>query len=927
MKFAVLHKLLLAAAGVGASLILSGCLSSGAGDDITEPAVGIIDFPVAFIQKPYPRDNMGEIEQPDIRDPLQFSEGGDLFLMERATLGITPVNITSVITGGQGDVKDLDVSFDGKKFIFSLRLFDPNPNDDDTPTWDIYEYDVELQQLRMVMSPSRAELGDDVDPHYLSDGRIVFSSNRQAGAQDVLGTEEISKPFFAAIDEDNNVKIFNLHVMDEDGTNIEQLTYNQSHDLEPVVMNDGSIVYVRWDNYGGQDRGMSLYRVLPDGTGNELLYGRYSHDTGTNGSTVQFTDPQPLPNGRVLTVLRPYTGTFGGGDLVEVDINSYVDNTQALTLYSGTLSGPAQVPMTVNAISTDPAQPSAAGRYAAAFRLVDGTDRMLVSKSFCSLDINGVISPCTPENLNNPVAEEVPPDYSIWMYNLQGNTERPVLQAVSGEIISDIVVGQQRTLPPLASSVLNPDWEAEGVGVIKIRSVYDFDGSFNALGAAVGSLTAMSNYINPAANRPARFIRLVKAVGIPDPDDEDLIDPPDLANEAFGPNRNLGMREILGYSMVDPDGSVMVKVPANVPFTIDVLDEAGRRIGPRHNSWMQVRAGETRVCNGCHTIPAMGDPLPHGRVDAAPTPVNQGSGSSLPYPLSTGLGTNILLEANPGENMSEVRYTRCNLDGVPCSIPATSISPSVALNYTDVWAPSLPSVNPDFLYSYGNLEQAGEIFDPMAATPLSPPTSAACQHDPADSEYGWEPNCRIVINYVDHIHPLWTKPRGADTCVDCHSTRDAMNQLRVPAGQLNLGDSTDDPNADNMGQEHAYRELFFADEGQEINGMGQLVSITITVPLLDGNGDPVLDGMGNPVTIDIPDPAAAVTPSMSANGARVSYFMEKMNETELDAGRTLSTTVDHSGFMSQDELKLVAEWLDIGGQYFNNPFDLRAPQN
>ena len=32
------------------------------------------------------------------------------------------------------------------------------------------------------------------------------------------------------------------------------------------------------------------------------------------------------------------------------------------------------------------------------------------------------------------------------------------------------------------------------------------------------------------------------------------------------------MREILGYAPVEPDGSVKVKIPANVAFAISVLD-------------------------------------------------------------------------------------------------------------------------------------------------------------------------------------------------------------------------------------------------------------------------------------------------------------------------------------------------------------------
>jgi hypothetical protein len=36
-------------------------------------------------------------------------------------------------------------------------------------------------------------------------------------------------------------------------------------------------------------------------------------------------------------------------------------------------------------------------------------------------------------------------------------------------------------------------------------------------------------------------------------------------------------------------------------------------------------------------------------------------------------------------------------------------------------------------------------------------------------------------------------------------------------------------------------------------------------------------------------------------------------------------TVDHSTFMTASELRLVAEWVDVGAQYYNNPF--AAPLN
>jgi len=68
---------------------------------------------------------------------------------------------------------------------------------------------------------------------------------------------------------------------------------------------------------------------------------------------------------------------------------------------------------------------------------------------------------------------------------------------------------------------------------------------------------------------------------------------------------------------------------------------------------------------------------------------------------------------------------------------------------------------------------------------------------------------------------------------------------------------------------------------------------------------------------------------MTAVGARASFFIEMMTGQELDAGRALpiAPSVDHSGMLSAAELKLIGEWLDIGAQNFNDPFDLAAPQN
>jgi hypothetical protein len=93
----------------------------------------------------------------------------------------------------------------------------------------------------------------------------------------------------------------------------------------------------------------------------------------------------------------------------------------------------------------------------------------------------------------------------------------------------------------------------------------------------------------------------------------------------------------------------------------------------------------------------------------------------------------------------------------------------------------------------------------------------------------------------------------------------------------------------------AYRELLFADNAETV----------VNGALQDIDNGP--DVNGNPVLVNVPAP-------MSAVGANASnrFF------AEFEAGGA------HVGYLSPDELRLISEWLDIGGQYYNNPFDVPA---
>ncbi len=99
---------------------------------------GVTNYPLAYVKRPVLKTDI------DMRDLITSITGGDLYIRSTASDGGAETNVTSSITKGKGDVRDLDVSPDGKKLIFSLRLpLNPNkPNTDVTqPNWHIYQYD------------------------------------------------------------------------------------------------------------------------------------------------------------------------------------------------------------------------------------------------------------------------------------------------------------------------------------------------------------------------------------------------------------------------------------------------------------------------------------------------------------------------------------------------------------------------------------------------------------------------------------------------------------------------------------------------------------------------------------------------------------------------------------------------------------------
>ncbi|MCZ6560917.1 MAG: hypothetical protein O6931_08545 [Gammaproteobacteria bacterium] len=788
------------------TMLLSSC-----GDSINEEVVVEGALAIVFVQR-----GVAAVGNPT--DGTIFQAGGDLMSMDLASPSATITNLTAAYTAGAGDVSDPEVSYDGERVLFAMR----GPND---PTWNIFEYEMSTAMLtRIVTDGLIANAGDDVDPAYLPDGRIVFSSNRQEKSRQILAAENTEQ--FSALDEYERERSIVLHVMNGDGSDIHQISFNQSHDRNPTVLTTGEIMFSRWDHVGNRNH-FPIFFTNPDGTNIFVQYGAFSP-----GNSM--LHPREMPDGRVMSSLMPLSGTFEGGAVVAVDIRNFSEfNDPAPGAPAGAVGQVEVTPLPIE-FGRDVSEN---GRFTTPFPLWDGTNRALLSWS-----------PFRPELETDPLSGiesevEGDPLYGIYMLDMDTNSMRPIALPQDGMAFTDPIPLQARPVPnTITDKPLDAALAAQGMGILNVKSVYDTDGQ-NLMGSAmlvggenipmitsppgdsramVADLARIKNpMLTDAAGRVGRFIRVTRAVSTPR----------GISMAAIGES-NMEMQRILGYGVEEPDGSFRFKVPADIALGVVVVDSDGRAV-QTHTNWLQVRPGETRTCNGCHS------PRRGGAIKSSPIAGNH---------------PNTLLAAQSGESMAE---TRTRLDPQVMDLTADMV-------FQDIWTdPALRTPDPDLVIDYAGLTTPAPV--------------------------------NGLINYPDQIAPLWTKDRGVDTCITCHNSNVVGDPVSVGLDLRSLSAGN--------GRLLSYEELMIGD------------------PVIDpATGLPVLrvrDG-----EIEVVRQAPLVTAGSSRQSSRSSHLVEKMFEQELRASKDLAPmTVDHSGMMNASEKRVMHEWIDLGGQYYNNPFD------
>lgn len=874
-------------------LLLTGCnTESPITEEKSDPV--LVEYPVVYIERSTNIAIEGEPTQLanfSAQNPTAFNPGAKLIYKKNAfaeseITDLSPQLSNENVSDGQAiDIRDLSVSADGQQFLVSIRA--PNIADvsnNEQPKWNIWRYQQSSQRLeRIITDDFVAEQGDDLMASFLPDGRIIFASNRQRLSRAILLDE--GKPQYSGVNEKGSDSAFNIHIMTADGSSITQVTYNLSHDFYPLVLQNGSILYSRWDAMGGNNK-INLYRMLPDGTENQLVYGWHSHQlpTDENVVNIEFIKPQQLPNGDILLLLANTDGQVYQKRPTVININNFTDqnqqigsNNQSDNAYSDLFSNGQ-----FNYNFTEKLNP--AGRINHVFSLPDNSQRYLLSLDLCRVIIDEQLRACgqvTAEQLMEDSTIQAPSLYELWLFNQNDNTQQLVASTKEGKILTEAIIMQPSDITAefIADKVIGNELDVDlfnqQSGAIHIRSVYDFDGEDST---EFGINQLKDPLLTSAEQRPARFIRIVRGVPMPSREVRQT------QRTDFGRSANQLMREIVGYSVVQPDGSVKIKVPANVPLAISILDKQGKRIGGRHQQWITVKAGETLECFGCHTSSSQ---LPHGRIEAQAPSINFGATETgVAFPNTT---TTILPEF--GQTMAQALEIAVGLPELLSD-----------LVYQDVWSNSNVSL----------LNEAINLSYQLLGT--SEPTGSQCFKN-------WNAFCRIQINYEEHIQPLWEKSRqiineptgellNDNTCITCHSPIDLDGLAQVPAGQLNL---LGEQSIDEPAHLTSYRELLFNDVEQEVID-GVLVDKLVELLDDDGNivfevdinGQLILDENGIPIPILT---TVNVNRILSTNGAHASQeFFDKMNNTQ------------HQDILTPSELRLLSEWLDIGAQYYNTPF-------
>jgi hypothetical protein len=510
------------------------------------------------------------------------------------------------------------------------------------------------------VTPVTSDASNDyVSPIFVPGNRILFTTNAVV--------EEGAKQHQ---DEYERGTTSQLGAVNLDGSDLQLGPRNLSHRTAPTLASDGRVVFTQWDHLGPENAG-HLMRVNPDMQ--DLREGFGKEGTGVSNSTLKAREISP---GRYIAIATARNRTLNAGALLDIRLG-------IVETHDGVVSAPtnqSEANATTRLLTPDvpldnmPSAPTV-GRYYDAFPL-DAKDKpdLLVSWSDGPVE-SGVLA-----------AAGLTPNFGIYLFDGASQQRRPILDDPDmWDIFAQPL--QPRNAPVVIDSAQDPKLGGQTL---------------------IGSLNVYDSSLHTFQPGEIYGVRVMEGFS---------------SEEGFG--RDFGTTEFeghanLGVAPIAPDKSWSAKIPANTPVHIQAVDIFGMSLF-NEPVWFSGRAGEARMCGGCHedrtrttnvtpgqldtfaigATPLMGDVPRAMRMNTAPTTPTEIVGvpwDTLVQPILT---KNCVEGCHDANNSAGIA-------GYTITDPVTGTSVSWALNLTgDPLPAGLAVAAGDGAYSASYFSMAG----------------------------------------------------------------------------------------------------------------------------------------------------------------------------------------------------------------------------
>jgi hypothetical protein len=386
---------------------------------------------------------------------------------------------------------------------------------------------------------------DDMHPCYLPDGGIVFTSTRCEYGTLCNGDESLTTAV--------------IYRIDGDGKNMERLTNSSVSEFSPTIMNDGRILYTRWEYVDKGQLGIKcLWAMRPDGSGTAEIF----------GNDIQY--PPTLLHGRAIpghnnlyVVLgTPHYPQAGYGTVIRLDIN-YPIRTRKPMQYITPHVDVRQEPGWNHLVNGRWVRHTNGPLYMDPYPL--SPELYLVShnpdKRWNDTSAYGLY---LIDEFGNHVPIYKDPEFSCWVPTPLRPRERPELPSA---------------LPPVRARV------APGAGSATVVMSDVYQGLRGIERGTVKYLRIMEQVPRPWSARH-------------------FWDPGFSHTSIVSKGPVLGLKVLHGIVPVHEDGSAHFTVPTDKNIYFQALDADFMEI-QRQRTYVNYRPGERRSCVGCHEMRAI----------------------------------------------------------------------------------------------------------------------------------------------------------------------------------------------------------------------------------------------------------------------------------------------------------------------------------